>query len=78
MGKIVEKVAANQLFDYCESFSKLHSRQIRARKGRSAIDVVAILVHTVQEIWAEKKLAAVLFMDVKRVFDHILKGQLIK
>ena len=49
-----------------------------ARKGRSAIDAVATLVHTVQEIWAEKKLAAALFMDVKGAFDHVSKGQLIK
>lgn len=49
-----------------------------ARKGRSAIDAVSTLVHTVQEIWADKKLAAALFMDVKGAFDHVSKGQLIK
>ena len=35
-------------------------------------------MHTVQEIWAEKKLAAVLFMNVKGAFDHVSKRQLIK
>ena len=38
-----------------------------ARKERSAIDAVAMLVHTVQEKWLEKALAGALFMDVKGV-----------
>ena len=48
------------------------------RKERSAIDVVAMLVHGVQEKWQQKKLAAALFMDVKRAFDHVSKGQLLR
>ncbi len=42
-----------------------------ARKERSAIDAVSVLVHTVQESWEEKKITGALFMDVKRAFDHI-------
>lgn len=41
-----------------------------------AIDIVATLVHKVQENWQEKKLANALFMDVKGAFDHVLRGQL--
>ena len=47
------------------------------RRERSAIDAVATLVHTVQEKWEEKKLAAALFMDLKGAFDHVSKGQLL-
>lgn len=50
---------------------------MRARKERSAIDAVAILVHTVQENWSKKKLAGALFMDVKEVFDHVSRSQLL-
>ena len=39
---------------------------------------MAILVHTVQEKLSEKKLANVLFMDVKRAFDNVLRCQLLK
>ena len=77
MGKVIEKVVAEQLSQYCESYSKLHPGQMGGRKERSAIDAVAILVHTVQKIWEEKKLAAALFMDVKGAFDHVSKVQLI-
>ena len=77
MGKVVEKVVAKKLSQYCEEYSKLHPGQMGGQKERSAIDAVATLVHTVQENWKKKKLAAVLFMDVKGAFDHVSKGQLI-
>lgn len=78
MGKVVEKVVAEQLAQYCEADSKLHPGQMGARKERSAIDAVAVWVHTVQEKWAEKKLAGALFMDVKGAFDHVSRSQLLK
>lgn len=77
MGKLIEKVVVEQLSQYCEDYSKLHPGQMGGRKKRSAIDAVAILVHTVQKAWEEKKLAAALLMDVKGAFDHVSKGQLI-
>ena len=77
MGKVLEKVIAEQLSQFCESFCKLHMGQMGARKERCAIDAVALLVQRVEEIWAEKKLAAALFMDVKGAFDHVARNQLI-
>ena len=47
MGKVVEKVVANQLLDYCKTYIKLYSGQMGARKKRSAINMVAALVHVV-------------------------------
>ena len=77
IGKVVEKVVAKELSQFCEDYSKLNFGQMGGRKERSAIDAVATLVHTVQEKWEEKKLAAALFMDVKGAFDHVSKGQLL-
>lgn len=74
---MIEKVLAEQLFQYCESYYKLHLKQMGSQKKRSAIDVVAILVYIVQERYEEKKLATVLFMDVKSVFDYVSKAQLV-
>ena len=51
---------------------------MEGRKNRSAIDAIAILVHTVQRKWEQKKLAVALFMDVKRAFNHVSKGQLLR
>ena len=77
MNKVVENVVAQELSRYCEEYSKLYSGQMGGRKERSAIDAVTTLVHTVQEKWEEKKLAAVFFMDVKGAFDCVSKGQLL-
>ena len=77
MDKVVEKVMAKKLSQYCKKYFKLHPGQIGGRKERSAIDIVATLVHTVQEKWKKKKLVAALFMDIKEAFDHVSRRQLI-
>lgn len=77
MGKILEKVVAERLSQFCETSAKLHPGQMGARKERYAIDAVAVIVHQVEQAWAEKELAAALFMDVKGAFDHVAKNQLI-
>ena len=77
ISKVVEKVVAKELSQYYEDYLKLHLGQMGGRKERSAIDTVTTFVHTVQEKWQEKKLAAALFMDVKGTFDHVSKEQLL-
>lgn len=69
IGKVIEKVVA-ELSQVSENFFKLHLSQIEARKKRYSIDVVALLVYKVQQKWPEKKLVIVLFMDIKRIFEH--------
>ncbi len=77
IGKVVEKLVAQELSLYCEEHSKLHPGQMGGRKERSAIDAVATLVYNVQERWEEKKLAAALFIDIKGAFNHVSKEQLL-
>ena len=77
MGKVVKKVVAQEFFWYCEEYYKLYPGQIGGQKERLAINTVATLVHTVQEKWEEKKLAAMFFMDVKEAFEHVSKRQLL-
>ena len=76
MGKVLEKVIAEQLSQLSGDFLKLYPGQMGAQKERCAIDAVASLVYEVQQRWSEKKLAAALFVDVKRAFDHVSKTQL--
>lgn len=77
MGKVIEKVVATELSSYCEKFAKLYLRQMRARKQQCAINVVESLIHKVQEYWAERKLSAELFMDVKDAFNYVPKNGLV-
>lgn len=74
--KVVEKLVAEQLSQFCERFGKLHKGQMGAIKRRSAIDAAAILVQQVHKIWENKKIAGALLMDVKGAFDHVSRAEL--
>ena len=74
LGKVVEKVVAEQLSQFCEVNRKLYKEQIGVGKYRSAIDTAALLIQKVQEVWQSRKIAGALFMDVKKVFDHIFRA----
>jgi len=76
--KVVEKVAANAIAEECERRRLLHDRQFGCRKRRSAIDTVGRLMKRVEAAWGRGNTAAVLLMDVKGVFPHMAKGNLIK
>lgn len=51
ISKIIEKVVAEQLSYYCNKFSKLLLRQMGAYKEECTINVLAALIHKVQECW---------------------------
>ena len=76
LGKVVEKVVAEQLSQFCEANGKFHKGQMGARKYRSAIDAAALLTQKVQETWKNRKIAGALLMDVKGAFDHVSRAQL--
>lgn len=47
--KVVEIVIANELIFYGENYFKLHLEQIGSWRKKLAIDVIAILIHTVHK-----------------------------
>ena len=47
MGKILEKVVINELSRICEKRTLLYPRQIGAKKNRSIIDTIALLIYKV-------------------------------
>lgn len=49
MRKVVEKVVTEQFSRYCEIYIKFHPGEIDSWKERSAINAVAILVHTIEK-----------------------------
>jgi hypothetical protein len=77
IGKVAEKVVANKLADIVERRDLLHDGQFGSRRGRSAIDAVAVLINRTQEAWKRKEIVAVLLMDVKGAFDHVSRGRLL-
>jgi hypothetical protein len=77
IGKVAEKVVASKLSDIVEHRDLLHAGQFGSRKGRSAVDAVAVLMNRAQEAWKRKEIAGVLLMDVKGAFDHVSRGRLL-
>ncbi|ODM14906.1 hypothetical protein SI65_09658 [Aspergillus cristatus] len=71
LGKVVEKMVATQIAEFCEQKQTLHNGQMGARRHRSAPDAVGCLIEEVHQSWAAKQLAATLFMDIKGAFDHV-------
>jgi hypothetical protein len=71
LGKVIEKLAAGLIADWCEAQGTLHPRQMGYRRGRGAIDAVACLVQTVHKRWAQKLLTDTIFIDVIGAFDHV-------
>ena len=51
LGKVVEKLVAIQLSEFCEAKENLHKGQMGGRKQKSAIDAAALMIHKVHEIW---------------------------
>lgn len=50
LGKVIEKVVAEQLLQFCEANGKLYRGHMGARKYCSAIDALALLILKVQEV----------------------------
>lgn len=74
MRKVIEKVVAKKLFQYCEEYFKLYPGQMEGQKENLIINTVATLIYIIQEKWKEKNVAAVFFMNVKKPFNHMSKG----
>ena len=47
-----------------------------ARKNRSVIDTIILLIYEVQGRWKKSEKIVALFIDVKNAFDHVFKKKL--
>ncbi|EED14170.1 reverse transcriptase, putative [Talaromyces stipitatus ATCC 10500] len=78
LGKVTEKLVAELITNFAEAQDLFHDGQFGGRRQRSAIDAVACLVEEIHQAWANGKLAAALFMDIKGAFDHVVLARLIE
>ncbi|EED15961.1 reverse transcriptase, putative [Talaromyces stipitatus ATCC 10500] len=78
LGKVIEKIAAELITSFAEAQGLFHDGQFGGRTQCSAIDAVACLVEEIHQAWANRKLAAALFMDIKKAFDHVILAKLIE
>ena len=78
LGKVVEKLVAEKLSQFCEAQGKLHKGQMGGRRHRSAIDAAALMIHKVHKTWEDKQIAGALLMDVKGAFDYVSRAKLVQ
>ena len=76
LGKVVEKLVAQKLSQFCEAEGKLHSGQMGGRRYCSSIDAAALVINKVYKTWEAKQVAGALLMDVKGAFDHVSRAKL--
>jgi len=76
IGKLVEQTAAHLIADHLERKRALHEGQYGCHKWQSCVDAVAVLMNCTQQVWAGKKVAGALFMDVKSAFNNVSKTHL--
>src|SRR5438034_761170 len=78
MTKTAEKIIVFRLAYLANITNIINFDQMNSRKQISAIDAVMSLVHDIQLAKNENKITSVLFMNVKRAYDHVSCNQLLK
>ncbi|XP_044714695.1 reverse transcriptase (RNA-dependent DNA polymerase) domain-containing protein [Hirsutella rhossiliensis] len=58
-------------------FGVLHPQQAGALPKRSAVDLVAALIHDIEEAFACKQVATLVTLDIQGAFDTVLRNRLI-
>jgi hypothetical protein len=77
IGKVVEKVVAEQMSDEADRRGLRNDRQFGSRSGRSAIDAAAMMVDRAHAAWNGCYVAGILLMDNKAAFPSEAKGRLV-
>ena len=71
IGKIIEKVVSDQLYDYFESNNLINENQFGFRRGRSAEVALSGFINGVLMATENKYYAVSLFLDYSKAFDTV-------
>ncbi|KAM6513286.1 hypothetical protein FALCPG4_18932 [Fusarium falciforme] len=77
LGKGLERLIARRLSWAAVHYSVLHPQQAGALPKRSATDLVAALIHDIEEAFARKKVATLVTMDIQGAFDTVMCNRLV-
>ena len=78
LSRVIEKLVAEKLSQFCEAQGKLHKGQIGGGKHRLAIDAARLMIHKVYEIWEQKQIVSALLIYVKGTFDYVSRAKLVQ
>lgn len=77
LGKGLERLIARRLAWTCVSHGVLNPQQAGALPKRSAVDLVASLVHDIEVALSQQKVATLVTMDIQGAFDTVMRNRLI-
>jgi hypothetical protein len=77
LGKVSERILAQQLAYLAETSGLLYNSQIGGRLKKSVIDAALFLTNEVEANKRLKHKTTTLFLDVKGAFDHVSKNKLL-
>ncbi|PWI64383.1 hypothetical protein PCL_10521 [Purpureocillium lilacinum] len=77
LGKGLERLIARRLAWASIHYGVLHPQQAGALPKRSAVDLVAALVHDIEEAFARGLVATLVTMHIQGAFDTVLRNRLI-
>ncbi|XP_044720088.1 reverse transcriptase (RNA-dependent DNA polymerase) domain-containing protein [Hirsutella rhossiliensis] len=77
LGKGLERLIARRLAWGSIHFGVLHPQQAGALPKRSAVDLVAALVHDIEEAFARKQVATLVTLDIQGAFDTVICNRLV-
>ncbi|KAJ3455531.1 hypothetical protein MRS44_017013 [Fusarium solani] len=77
LGKGLERLIARRLSWAAVHYSVLHPQQAGALPKRSATDLVAALIHDIEDAFARKKVATLVTMDIQGAFDTVMRNRLV-
>ena len=77
-GKLIEAVTAAQIRRLAEQHGLLPAQQMGARRNRSTITALDLLVNQIHTIWGEKdRVASLLALDISGAFDRVVRDRLL-
>ncbi|KAJ3455637.1 hypothetical protein MRS44_017119 [Fusarium solani] len=77
LGKGLERLIARRLAWAAIHHKVLHPQQAGALPKRSATDLVTALIHDIEEVFARKKVATLVTMDIQGAFDTVMRNRLV-
>jgi Reverse transcriptase (RNA-dependent DNA polymerase) len=77
LGKVSERILAQQLAYLAETSGLLYNSQIKGRLKKSIIDTALLLTNEIEANKQLKHKTTILFLDVKGAFDHVSKNRLL-
>lgn len=78
LSKVVKKLFAEKLWQFCGAKEKLYIRQIKKNQQQLVNDITILMIYKVHKTWGKKLITSILLINMKKVFVYILQVKLVE